>query len=306
MNLRNAFFIVLILLSLLAGISNFSVPCAADILYRHDGSPAMVGKFIQETDRQIIFLEHFKSGATKKQTLFKADVLQLVRTIDDEKLAQLKPESPRAYFEYAEELSAYKLDFVAQQLAIRLFLIAAKNSKNQLRQSSLLALHALFSSETQKRRTRALAFLTLQPRYHRPFVVNQRPNQLKPEERDKLLEIVRKIRNGKQSEAAQALKTDEMRSAMNRLSRFATWNSLYKIAISKQPKLDQILFLVKLEIAIIEIDTEQVEPVGFRWFLDAKRTDDFQTEWITFSNLTKFDPDLSVFKDGKWVKPTTR
>ena len=297
-------FLVSMLLSGLVGIAGLCRDCHADMLYRHDGSPPMVGTFVRETERQIVFLEHFRSGATKEQTLFKADVLRLIRTIDKERLKNLNPESPATYYEYAEELAGYKLDFVAQQLAVRLFLIAARHSTEQVRQSSLLALHALFSDEIKRRRTRALALLTLPSRYQHPFLKTRTESSLKSEVRDQLLAIVKQIRNGKRSDAAVALKSDSMRAAMSRFTRIATWDAVYRIAISGEPKMEQMLILVKLELALRADELQQQqEPEGFRWFQDVQRKDSFATEWVTFENLTRFDPGLSVFRDGKWVKP---
>ena len=275
----------------------------ADILYRHDGSPAMIGRLVSETDRQIVFLEHFQSGATKKQTLFKADVLRLVKTIDDQRLGRLNPKSPQDYYDYAEELAAHKLDFVAQQLAVRLFLLAARNSKDQLQQSSLLALHALFSEEAKRQRTRALALKVLHPRYHRPFLENRPKTQLDPSVRAKLLQVVQQIRTDRKSEAAQALKTEELRNGIKQFSRIASWQEVYRISISKKLELDQLLILVKLELALADTSNLPTESEGYRWAADAKRKEGFDASWVTFDNLTRFDPGKSVFRDGNWKAP---
>lgn len=286
-----------------AGGNLWSV-CAvnADVIYRRGNNPPLVGKIITESPSEIEFEEIFLSGSSKRRNVFRADTIAVIRTIDNQRLAQLTPGKPADYFEYAEELTAYKQDFVAQQLAVRLYLIAAKNSSGNLTNSSFLGLLKTAENSEQAKRIRALALLHLddENREHLMRTIGDRKQQ-NQNGKESLLQAILLLRSGKLAEAGTLLKEPNVRAAADQFQKTTSWQTLYGLSRVKQLTLEQLRTVVRVELELRQRQSENAASrPGINWNTYASQPAQAKLQWIGYDNVTPYDPAQDVFRDGKW------
>jgi hypothetical protein len=140
------------------------VPARAVILELNAG-PRVSGFLVREDEREIV-IRRVLDGREVEQAYPKADVALILRAVDPERLATLRPDQPRAYRDYAEELAEKREDPEARELALRLFHVAAVLDPEGLGRGSLLGMSTLADSPEQERRYRALAYL-IDPKHDR-------------------------------------------------------------------------------------------------------------------------------------------
>lgn len=143
-----------------------SVPASAlaIILDLKDGI-RVSGYLIEESDSAYT-VKRVLDGHESIQTFPRSDVLLALRTFDPDRLAELSPDQPAAYRNYAEELSEKRQDPEARDLALRLFLIAASLDPEKYGRGGFLSMASLARSPAEERRYRAVAYL-LDPRHDR-------------------------------------------------------------------------------------------------------------------------------------------
>lgn len=151
-------------LATLALIGIFPMLASAIILETKAGS-RVAGYLVREDDATIVVRRDLDDEAVT-QSYAKADLALILRSVDPERLALLKPEEPKGYRNYAEELAEKREDPEARELALRLFQIAAFLDPDDLGRGCLLSMAALADSPEQERQCRALAYL-LDPRHDR-------------------------------------------------------------------------------------------------------------------------------------------
>ena len=124
------------------------------------GSDQPIGGYVVREDAESLVLrESAGPGKARERTFRKADLTDVIVTVRKDRLEQLRPEMPRAYRDYAEELAEKRRDPEARDMAIRLFLIAAWLDPGELGQGALLAMVDLARDPMEASRFRAAAYL---------------------------------------------------------------------------------------------------------------------------------------------------
>lgn len=89
-------------------------PVHGDVVYFSTETPPVSGRLIEENPESIIFQIRLANGATKVETFAHKNVSRIIRTINQETLANLKSSSNSDILAYAETLLGVVHDFEAQ------------------------------------------------------------------------------------------------------------------------------------------------------------------------------------------------
>src|SRR5688500_6708309 len=86
-------------------MSSTSVPCWAVIVFSKNQAEPIRGFLINENPVSIEVHEPLPSGDVRKHILPRVSIDDIIRAIEPERLAALKPEAPEEYRSYAEDLA---------------------------------------------------------------------------------------------------------------------------------------------------------------------------------------------------------
>ena len=299
----------MLVLSLTAWIAIPQLQSFADVIWL-TGNPTPVCGRVVEINQDELIIAVFETKYSKTITIQRDKVEQFLVNIDQKRLSELRPSNPRAYVQYAEELSGQKIDKAARNLAKRLFVIAAFHSDGELHLTSLAGLAALADSAIERRRINALRYLSgLEAT---GFEMSSSQDQKKDDQQTGdeyriALELVRYLRQGKNSRAMQMLKDPKNQSNFDAWKEICSANELRTIAQANRITQEQLGKLLKIEISILQSQRvgKKINP-----YLKSESWGDFYVRESTRSllfpsieNITAFDPRNSIYKNGSWVQP---
>jgi hypothetical protein len=278
------------------------------MVWQKNSDQPRYGWVLRQDEETIVFRE-YASDESIPIELKRNEILTVVVNIDQERLASLYPPDWSAYRDYAEELAVQKRDPTARELAVRLYLIAAHGSR-ELRRGCLSGLVALAEDESQRTQWK-----TLQQLYYPTVIRNADPQQNQPHsgppiENAVALEIVRLVRRGASDEAMHRLAMDSTVAALNRWSDLISIDQLRQTVTQEQLTGEQLLRLLRMELALADPTSaiaSDINPAtslqAANWAELARRSAATIPEIPSFNNITAFDPEASIFRDNRWVKP---
>ena len=197
------------------------------------------GVIVRKDESQIVVKVLARSGKTELRTIPRAQIEEIIETVDKQRLSGLKPSKPESYSLYAEELSDKRNDLEAREMGIRLFLIAAHLDPNRLGRSSLLGMTRLSRSSDEERRFRAMVYLldtahdrsSLQaPQHQSRPVVSLKMDQGRFKS---LLKVGELIRKGEKRTAQLMIQRPPVRRALARYGQVMTAKQLENIASTR-------------------------------------------------------------------------
>ena len=285
-----------------------AAPADGDVVWIRGASDPVSGQIVSQSKDQVRIKVFADGKFGEVKTYPAAQVETTVVNIDPQRLADLNPDNPVAYRNYAEELSAQRSDPAAISLARRLYLLAATNSaKSELRSGSILGLISLATNESQRRKLELYRQLndpdSRGPKLDSPPAKSNPPTA---SQRELMLKVIVAIRREDTETAAGLLSSRENRKSLKGLAQFCSLEELDQIAAAKQPSKLQLGELLSAELAI-----RQPEPTtNSRPQSNKTAWDDLAMEPVSeFSvlpndtNVTQFDPGKSVYRSGVWVRP---
>lgn len=289
----------------------FSVaPAHAIVVLKKGLEQPLLGHLVREDERTVVIREELPGGGQRETHIPRADIEELIVTVDPQRLAALDPAQPRAYREYAEELAEKHRDPEARDAARRLYAIAAVRSEGTLRKGALLGLMSLARSPAEERRFRAAIFLY--DEQHDTGVLAQGPSPLAPGPTStaetappgELLSAVRLIRQGRGAEAKALLELPHVRRAAPLLASIITLDELLSAAAARALTDEQLIRLLTAELSLSgeaqpSAKSGDVSP----WSQTIKNGQLAPLPSLALESLTEFDPAECVFRGGKWVRP---
>jgi len=275
----------------------------ADIIFRHGSAPPLTGVILSTEGNEIQFEEVFLSGESKKRSIFKSDIRQMIRTIDANRLASLSPTDPAGYLEHAEELSGFKQDFLATRLAKRLYVLGAYYSKGETQASCFMALASMAEDSKQKNRIRALAIVSLESNFRRTIQQQIRDEKsAKQQYLDAMLQLLRHLRSQNFDEANNDLKSPSIQACFDTdVQNFLSLQRAKRMIANKKVSTSELLLIAKLELAIVSRESSALTPQN-DLSVSASKPISSNLEWVSFSNVTQFDPKHCVYRNGEWVE----
>jgi len=165
------------------------------------------GHLVKETPERLTIRFVGPDGLDVEKD-FDRKAIRVIHRIDIARLEALTSKNPQSYRNYAEVLAAEKDDPEAQELAIRLFAIAAALDPEKLGRSCLRDLQDLPLGAAYRRKCATLSYL-LDPKKDADVF---KPGPVPPRARtswDSFLEGLRELRRGRTREAARKLQTPD-------------------------------------------------------------------------------------------------
>jgi hypothetical protein len=277
------------------------------------GAKAPVMGYLVSQDASKVVIRLPVGDAQREAEIPRSEIDELIITVVPERLAELDPSEPPLYREYAEELAEKRRDPEARDAAIRLYLMAATLGNEKLRKSSLLGLIALARSPEEERRFRAAAYLH-DPEHDASLLVNPRAAAtVGPANSPTALEVLEAVRLARQAKPLAAKVIAERPSVKAELAgplaSLLTHEELLAACTSRPLTDEQLGRLLKAEAALdpklagISELAETSAGDGGNWSQAAEEAGLAAVRALDLEALTEFDPQASLFRDGKWVRP---
>ena len=285
-------------------------PLQADVIYLQDGS-TWFGRVVSQNASSVTFQRRNPATSTYRElTIARDRVAALVINIQPKQLERLEPAQPQDYLEMAEELAPQSKDPEARDLAIRLYLLAAVNGPNNLRDLCVRALIPLARTVAEEKRFRALANIYLGDA-QAWLVPSRPPSQASPtipaeisDRRQKLRAALVELRSGKRADAADVINQSWVEQTLQPFDNICSWRELRKWSIAPELATEWLARTIELEIAIDE-SLETASPkrdATADWSILAEQTVS-PLQPISFRNATEFDLSKNVFRNGQWTQP---
>jgi hypothetical protein len=293
-----------LLLSLLLPLS---AAHAVFVLRKGETEP-IVGHLISENARQLVV--RVETGDSDRNSVVPRDEIEeLIYTVDRERLAALSPAQPAAYREYAEELAEMKADPEARDTARRLFVIAAQLDRTTQGRSALLGLATLARTPQEEAAARGAAYMA--DAVHdrgllRPWQTVKLAATPTAEASDELLKSLVLARHGDFVAAKRVAESPKGKAQYAQIESIFPRREFLGACTSGRLTDDQLRRLLSAELALLRGDavSTKAESTPADWSRAARTKSGLAAVPSTsFEYLTEFDPQASVYRDGKWQRP---
>lgn len=301
MNLRVSWMAALIVCLLQFTWVDHSV---ADVLWMADGRQ-LYGQVLKRGDGQLV-LKPWESGRWQTPRNLKLDqVLQVRVNLRSGEWEQLNPDQPQRYLELAETLAIESADPSAAQVARRLYLLAVCYGTPDQVERGLHGLRQLTPAGEQLQSIEAYQFLQsgIQPSAAQPTSVPEEP--LDAETRTKFLTLVQTIRREASQQAINLLRDEFLRERWKSLRLNCPLAELDQMARAPSLSRDQMRKLLTLEVALLSRAPKLPGPSSRGgWSEQSLHTEGGIHRLPTLDQLTEFDPESCVYRDGQWQRLT--
>ncbi|MDX1948381.1 MAG: hypothetical protein SFU86_23530 [Pirellulaceae bacterium] len=310
---RNRSLLMTPLIALLIGLTPIA-PAWGIVVLRKGAPKPLMGYLTREDAGSVSLREPLPSGGFREHTIPRAEIEELVVTVDPLRLAALDPVRPATYREYAEELAEKQRDPEAREMAVRLFHIAAWLEEGPSRQSALLGLIALARDDAERRRWRAAAYLT-DPSHDRELLagagdVPAAATMATRPSLEGVLAGIRALRRGMFGEAKGIFERPAAREGLETIARHLSREELLLLCTARPLSDDQLRKLllaeIDLERSLADEPATNIESAAARpapWSQAVRGGGMAPLPTLDLLHLTEFDPRASVYRGGTWVKP---
>jgi hypothetical protein len=269
------------------------------------------GYLVSEDAVEIRIRQVSKSGS-KVITIQRDQIRLMENPVDAERLSALTPDSPDEYHQYAEELVVLKADPEARELATRLFLVAAHLDRDRLGRSCVLGLTNFASTDLQRERCRALAYL-LDPEHDRTLLGSGVVNTVVTSDKNSdtaLLKLLEALQRGNSSGAKGIAKRNKPEALLAPYQQFLSLEELERALATRNGSLPSRVLHLRLLRLYHEVVATQVpaarhltKTASRKWNFGLLSTDNQATvQPLSLETITRFDPRENVYRDGKWVR----
>ncbi len=236
-------------------------------------------------------------------------------SIPSKELSKLTIADPAAYRDLAEECSVVRKSKIAQNLAVRLYLIAAKHGDEKLRRSALRGMIHVARSDEELRKFKVLAFLS-DPVFADLLLKKQRqaqtirkqnsPNKSEAElsPRENLLDALMSIRRGKSLRAQRLMRNAEVKNLFSQFNELMSLEEFNAACLQSDIKDSTLYKIITIDLKLRYGDDSSEPPESdaawkkvFEGKLPAK------IPKISFETVTEFNPEHSRFLNGRWQSP---
>ena len=286
-----------------------AAPAEAVIVFEKGSKVPIRGHLVEANDVYLIVRVVLPNGQKEERRLLRAKIEEPIIAVRPERLASLKPDTPAAYRDYAEELAEKREDPDARETAIRLYLIAAYLDPRELGASCLRGMIPLARSPDEERRFQAMAYLLDRDHDRSLLKASVAPapvvEGLTDQERSLLRTLLRMLRTQRTAEARNMMSQDTVRAALAKASAFVGAEELAEAARGDAtlsvPTLRKILSLELLLSGAPLPSREEAasRPMSWSRIVALGRVQPLAP--LSLETLTEFDPSLCCYRDGKWT-----
>ncbi len=283
-------------------------PAHADAIYLKGGQ-TVFGRVVSQRDDAIIFDQRVgRTTEYRNRTILKSEILQVVVNIQPARLEALTPDRPREYRDLAEELAPQKLDPEAQDLALRLYLIAAYLGDAGLRRDALRGMIRLARSPQEEMRIRGLAnvvasgesWLTHPPEPAQPTAEAEIQRS---RDRKRLKDALVALRTGKRADAAFVIGQEWVPAALRPYASICTWRQLREWSSEPELQVEWLARTLELELALDEtVVSGFARSSNSADWSQLVNQDSLLTTPPGWANVLEFDPAENVYRSGSWSR----
>lgn len=222
-------------------------PAVAITVLLKEGGPPVRGKLVRETLLSVVIAVRQPDGSVANREIENKQIARILNPVSKEKLEALTRDNPQAYRDYAEELAEKKVDPDAQEMGIRLFLIAAYLAPKELGRSSLLGMTALARSRSEARRFQAMVYL-LDPTHDRSVLERKPPPTAPPpaaptkakkgndDVKHRLAQALLRLRRGQIAEARNLSRKEDVKKELRAHAHILPAEAFFESLVSRCPQ----------------------------------------------------------------------
>lgn len=282
----------------------------ADVVYRRGLPSPLIGQVAQDDAEGIVLKFDNPQQGVSQILIPRNEVVEHVVTVSPSRLERLKDGDWAQYRDYAEELAAYRVDPQAHRLAIRLYLIVAYHSNDELRIGAFRALIDIARSTQEEKRFRALAFQVMGEQASslleppKGVTAIQLPDESAQKQ---LLQCIRLVRQGDGEKALDLADSPAVQAAFESISNVMTFRDFRDAAYDRNISQERLKQLVQLELALLGGELRRraarpspTSPDWGRLLAEDSRQPFIPVGW---ENVTEFDPRRSRYQKGTWELP---
>jgi hypothetical protein len=281
------------------------VPAAQ--IFLKDGKAPLLGKIVQRSEQQLMVETWDRTQGVRERIVPLASVGEIQETVAITKLAELSPENPAGYRDYAEALAAKSADLEARETALRLYTIAFALQRNELGKSCLLGMIALARSPQEEQKFRAALYVVdseMPLSQVKATAIQETELSTQKELEDCLLQL----RKGEKSAAKRILERAPVKALCYQLQGFLSYESLVEACSEDTVSMDRQRQLLQLE---VELRVRRLPSFALldgtqpasQWSQEVKRGGDAPVLVLDLEHLTEFDPQATKFSNRQWTAP---
>jgi hypothetical protein len=288
----------------------WAAPCLGVIILRKDNPDSIKGFLISQNEQRVVVNEVLADGKTRQRVVQRSDIDLMIISVGEDRLMALRPDQPRAYRDYADELSEKREDPEARNAAIRLYLLAAHLDTKGQGRGALLSMAGLARSPGEELKFRAIVYL-LDPAHDRgvlkpPSLAKAPQADLTPSERKMLLSAIRALRVGNRREALNFSRRPLFQDVFKRYASVLSLEAFGAAATKREALLPDALVkkLITLEMMVLNLPLKEKPSSGdVPWSMLVTTKKDSPVESLSLETITEFNPNETVYKNKHWSVP---
>ena len=289
----------------MAALLLLACPAAEAVIVIPKGSDEPVyGFLVSRNAARVVVDEALADGTTRRRSFSTNEIDLIQETVDADKLQTLRPDTPRGYRDYADDLREKRRDPDARRTAMRLYLIAAHLRPQELGRGCLLAATDLAENAEQQRRYRAMAYL-LDPTHDASLLKPpevESSSGLTAAQRAALLRGLQAVRSGRKSVATRTAQQAEFRAGLAHFPHLLTleqFNDAVALADRDLPN-HHLRRVLALELELSPAASRRAASSDREtWSESALKTSPRVAE-LTLQAIAPFDPRNCFYWDGRW------
>lgn len=294
---------------LLLAVLAFAPAMAKGVIIETKGSGRRLGGYLVSMDKEnnLVRVRFPLSGGKERIQEFNTKDYIVLIAVKPSRLEELNREKPKLYREYAEELEAVKDDPEAQEMALRLYLIAAYLEPEKLGPGCLKSASKLARSSEEARRFLAMAFL-LDPKHNReilkPVAIASGAPSRDPLY-DTMVIALHHFRRGRLSSALKLAQREGVAEEFENVPGLMSHNDFIlacKDRTAQKAALtdEQLTIILRLELSY---GNQGNKKSSDKWSTELLRKKPSPIRPLRLLELTEMDPRKCHFRQGKWVEP---
>ena len=280
------------------------------IVFKNGERPPVFGVIQNQTDASttISVIEDVWDSSLQLTQIPNDEIDVVVRNFDSARLLRLNPTKLADYQSYAIELGSQTADPIAHNLSIRLHMIVVGNARDSSpseRSAKIASLRSLLKLTRNEKERLAIDSLLRLETGQSPVVSKSAP---KPPPVDagqsnkKILEAIQLIRRNKMNSASKLVGDQKVAELFDRWKPVLSASEIRRIASLERLGADELRRLLSVELAIKKGQGSLTESAVNDWKSQAKETGASEFKLPQLSAVNEFDPQASLFRDGKWVR----
>lgn len=290
-------------------------PARAVVVLTKDSNVPLAGYLVSRTETRVVIKIPQNNDQWQERSILRSDILELIISVSPERLYSLRPENPRDYYDYAEELAEKQQDPEARDMAIRLYVMAAYLSPDQFGRRAMRGAAAVARRPAEETKFRAMSFLLDDSHDHavlksaEPLSKSNEVDNAK--DRQAVVQAVRLLRRGEWAAARRVAERPNTKTAFQSLKSQIHFDDFLAACQEKSVSPPLLRQLIAVELALDETlvtaaaetpKKERATNLEDRWSRQLYLGGSQPVPRLDLTRLTEFNPEENVYRNGQWIR----